>query len=89
MLRYSYISIHIIDLWVRHISISGVYGPIATKFGMKANTKYALPSLGMTWDSDPTLLTRAPREGQGPSILYLSIVSLILIDDTIHPIWGA
>ncbi len=33
----------------------------------KNNTKYALPSLCMTWDSDPTLLTRAPREGQGPS----------------------
>ncbi len=29
------ISIHIIDLWVRQISIYGVYGPIATKFGMK------------------------------------------------------
>ncbi len=33
----STISIHIIDLWVRQISISGVYGPIATKFGMKVN----------------------------------------------------
>ncbi len=31
------ISIHIIDLWVRQISISGVYGPIATKFGMKVD----------------------------------------------------
>ncbi len=59
------ISMHIIDLLVRQISISGVYGPIATKLGQC--TEYALPSLGMTWDSYPTLLTRAPREGQGPS----------------------
>ena len=52
----------------------------------ETNIKYALPSLGMkwdsdpgmtwdsdpgmTWDSDPTLLTRAPRQGQGPSIKY-------------------
>ncbi len=36
----------------------------------ETNTKYQLPSLGMTWDSDPTLLTRAPREGQGPSIKW-------------------
>ncbi len=33
----------------------------------ETNTKYALTSLCMTWDSDPTLLTRAPREGQCPS----------------------
>ena len=33
----------------------------------ETNTKYALPSLCMTWASDPTLMTRAPREGQGPS----------------------
>ena len=46
------------------------------------NTKYALPSLGMTWDSDPTLLTRAPREGQGPSIIlyqiYVIVVAIIV-----------
>ncbi len=31
-----------------------------------------MSSLGLclTWDRDPTLLTRAPQEGQGPSIKY-------------------
>ncbi len=39
---------------------------------------YQLPSLGMTCDSDPTLLTRAPREGQGPSY------EILLLDDTLY-----
>ena len=38
--------------------------------------EYALQSLCTSWDSDPTLLTRAPREGQGPS--NINIMSVLL-----------
>ncbi len=63
--RLPHISIHIVALSVGHVSISGVDGPIAMKFGMNVD----LWTL-MTWDSDLTLLTGAPREGQGPSNTY-------------------
>ena len=63
------ISIHIIDLSVGRISISGVQVMARSQRNF-ANTKYALSLLCMTWDSDPTLMTRAPREGQGPSEYY-------------------
>ena len=41
-------------------------------WGDTQTQNYALTSQCMTWDSDPTLLTRAPREGQGPSKAIIS-----------------
>ncbi len=54
------------------IELIGMQGDIVEE----TNTKCALPSQCMSWDSDPTLLTRAPQEGQGPSSLYHQVYML-------------
>ncbi len=70
------INIHIVALSVGHVSISGVYGPITTKFGMRQPQYIHYSHFACHGTVIPTLLTRAPREGQGPSrTYYRSLVS--------------